>query len=215
MMNSMVSNNSLIHPSDDALELYSLNRLPEDDVATVEEHLLVCAECRIRLEEFDEYVAAMRAALVEERQRAAGRHTESVWAARWRWPKPLWAGAVLAAGIVAVTMTWQPASHHPPYTVNLESWRGAELVPAVPADRSLVLRIDAAGLPEFPSYVLEIVDTRGTPVFQANAVPSGNFVTADLGRSLPAGQYWVRLYAPPGAMGSAHTLLREAGLKTE
>ncbi len=39
-----------------------MNRLSEPEAAPVEEHLLVCEECRARLTESDEYVAAMRAA---------------------------------------------------------------------------------------------------------------------------------------------------------
>jgi anti-sigma factor RsiW len=51
------------HIQDDDLELYALDRLPEPDAAPVEEHLLVCGACRERLTEWDEYVAAMRAAM--------------------------------------------------------------------------------------------------------------------------------------------------------
>jgi anti-sigma factor RsiW len=48
---------------DDDLELYALDRMAEVDAAPVEEHLLVCEECRARLVEWDEYVRAMRAAM--------------------------------------------------------------------------------------------------------------------------------------------------------
>jgi hypothetical protein len=41
------------HVSDEALEEYSLDRLPESSLATVEEHLLVCGPCRDRLEEIE------------------------------------------------------------------------------------------------------------------------------------------------------------------
>ena len=48
------------HISDGDLELYALHRLI--DAAHVEEHLLVCEECRARLAAWDEYVRAMRTA---------------------------------------------------------------------------------------------------------------------------------------------------------
>lgn len=51
------------HPSDDDLELYALGRLTEPDLGRVEEHLLVCEECRVRLDEEDAFVKAVRAAL--------------------------------------------------------------------------------------------------------------------------------------------------------
>ena len=49
------------HITDDDLELYALDRLA--DAAAVEEHLLVCEECRARLVGGDEYVGPMRAAM--------------------------------------------------------------------------------------------------------------------------------------------------------
>jgi len=50
------------HTADDDLELYALARLPESSAVGLEEHLLVCAQCRDRLVVWDEYVAAMREA---------------------------------------------------------------------------------------------------------------------------------------------------------
>ena len=37
--------------------------LPEGQLAVIEEHLLICEVCQDRLQELDEYVAAMREAL--------------------------------------------------------------------------------------------------------------------------------------------------------
>jgi anti-sigma factor RsiW len=54
------------HIDDDRLELYALNRLPEPEAAPVEEHLLVCEECRERLAGWDVYVVAMRGAMARE-----------------------------------------------------------------------------------------------------------------------------------------------------
>jgi anti-sigma factor RsiW len=51
------------HISGDDLELYAMERLPESDTAPVEEHLLVCEECRVRLAEWDGYVRAMRSVI--------------------------------------------------------------------------------------------------------------------------------------------------------
>jgi len=50
-------------PTDDDLELYALARMPESAAAVIEEHLLVCGNCRDRLAGWDEYIAAMRAAM--------------------------------------------------------------------------------------------------------------------------------------------------------
>jgi anti-sigma factor RsiW len=51
------------HLSDDSLELYSLGRLTEPERTQAEEHLLMCDECRKRLEATDAYIAAMREGL--------------------------------------------------------------------------------------------------------------------------------------------------------
>lgn len=53
------------HVSDDDLEAYSLGRLTEPDVAQVEEHLLICAACCAALVSWDEYLQAMKPALLE------------------------------------------------------------------------------------------------------------------------------------------------------
>lgn len=37
------------HIGDESLELYSSDQLAEDNAASVEEHLLICDECRVRL----------------------------------------------------------------------------------------------------------------------------------------------------------------------
>ena len=51
------------HINDDVLELLALDRLPESAATPVEEHRLLCAECRERQAGWDAYVQAMRAAL--------------------------------------------------------------------------------------------------------------------------------------------------------
>ena len=50
------------HISGNDLELYAMERLPESDTAPVEEHLLVCEECRERLAGWDAYIRAVRKA---------------------------------------------------------------------------------------------------------------------------------------------------------
>ena len=52
------------HPSDDELEKYSISgERRAEQVAGIEEHLLVCETCRNRLEEIDQYVRPMWMAL--------------------------------------------------------------------------------------------------------------------------------------------------------
>ena len=51
------------HIDDDDLEHYVLDRLTEERVAPIEEHLLVCEQCQDRLAQVDQRVQAMRTAL--------------------------------------------------------------------------------------------------------------------------------------------------------
>jgi hypothetical protein len=51
------------HISDDSLEQYAMQTLPEPDVNLVEQHLLICEICQDRFRVTDAYVAAMRSAL--------------------------------------------------------------------------------------------------------------------------------------------------------
>jgi predicted anti-sigma-YlaC factor YlaD len=51
------------HIDEDLLELYSMNRLTEETAAPVEEHLLVCSECRSRLDAPDSFIRETRSAL--------------------------------------------------------------------------------------------------------------------------------------------------------
>ena len=52
----------LSHIPEDMLEKYVLGRLPDADIATVDEHLLVCPTCQANLQTIDEYIAVMKAA---------------------------------------------------------------------------------------------------------------------------------------------------------
>jgi uncharacterized CHY-type Zn-finger protein len=50
------------HAAEDDLESYAMRTLSASEVESLEEHLLLCAECRDRLTAADEYVAAMKSA---------------------------------------------------------------------------------------------------------------------------------------------------------
>lgn len=49
------------HISEDILDQYALNKLPESEAAALEEHLLVCFDCQDRLQLTDDFIAALRA----------------------------------------------------------------------------------------------------------------------------------------------------------
>jgi hypothetical protein len=51
------------HVSDDLLERYALNRTSETETAYVEEHLIICAQCRERFVGVEQYATAVQGAL--------------------------------------------------------------------------------------------------------------------------------------------------------
>ena len=56
------------HPSDGLLEGYLMRRLTDAEMAPLEEHLLICEECRNRLVLMDFDIAAIREALKPNRK---------------------------------------------------------------------------------------------------------------------------------------------------
>jgi anti-sigma factor RsiW len=50
------------HASEDDLERYVMQTLPDSETGPLEQHLLACSVCRDRLTATDEYVTAMKAA---------------------------------------------------------------------------------------------------------------------------------------------------------
>jgi anti-sigma factor RsiW len=52
----------LLHVTEDQLELYVLDRLPDSDLPQLEEHLMTCANCRDRLDEIGAFALGMREA---------------------------------------------------------------------------------------------------------------------------------------------------------
>jgi hypothetical protein len=57
-----------LHGTDDQLELYALDWLPDSALPQLEEHLLICAACRERLDEIGAFALGMREARGEESQ---------------------------------------------------------------------------------------------------------------------------------------------------
>jgi len=201
------------HASEEVLERYALDILPEAELASFEEHLLVCSLCQDRLAETETFIRAMRAAArkVEAAPESAG----VGWLRQLNLPGRAWIPAVAALAVVLGVAGWwnlwrQPSG--PAVAVALHSFRGAGgLVGATaPSGRPLLVRMDLAGVPESGTYEMELVDSQGRGVRRSTLSRSGDGVEAALS-SLKRGQYWVRLYRP----GSPRELVREFGLKVE
>src|SRR5690242_6887336 len=127
------------HINEEILDRYALGALPEDVVANVEEHLLVCAACQARLRQADEFSTVFRVAALEPDARPMR---------RW-WPRlrlrvaGLAAAAAMAGGILFVA-SQRDLAPVAPAVVALHALRGPETAPQVPAGKPALLVFDVA-----------------------------------------------------------------------
>lgn len=187
------------HITEDSIELYSMGRLPANELEDFEKHLLVCSACEERLTESDRFVRVMRET-TRRLQTAPGR-AKPLWNPRMAWGLAL-AGAVA----IAVAIPQFRSLSGPPQEVVLTAMRGPEnaRTPSVSSDRPVTLRIDVTELAA-TTFGIEIVDANGGTVWQGRAEANGGNIVQPTGRILPAGRYWVRLYRE----GPDRALLRE------
>jgi hypothetical protein len=189
---------SVRHPAEELLEKYAMGKIAEDQLPSLEEHLLVCSDCQVRMADMDDYVQAANAAAAElERTHAAGK--PSLWEFLsgdfWRIPKPVWA-AGLAAAVVAMVV---PFAHQsvPGTEVYLSTLRGTNpsATATVNSRAKILLRIDTATIAPAPSYQLQLVSSTGRQIWNTRVIQKDQQISALVPHTLSAGKYWVRLYA--------------------
>jgi hypothetical protein len=188
------------HADEEELERYSLGDSAEEECAWLEEHLLVCADCRQRLEDQDIYASSMARAAAEWRA-----DHPPVEPRRWFFPRMVPATAAViclatAGGLWLVRSSFRRTP--PAFAVTLNATRGMAMGAYAPARRSLDLKPDFTGLAAFPHYDLRVVDRLGGQVARVEATPGAASRIA----GLPPGAYFVRIYSPAGE------LLREYAL---
>ena len=187
------------HMDSEEMEQYSIGNSSPEDTAALEEHLLVCPECRTELQHTDEYVLAMRSAALHERRETRIKQRE------WRFPRwfPVLAAATCGLLLLVAVRFWMTPAQ-PAVEVSLVAMRGAGTTGSAPAGRALVLHPDLTGLAASPSYLIQVVGEGGREVRRSR-------MDAAQGRvqfaGLNAGIYFVRVYLPGGE------LLREYGLE--
>ena len=192
---------ALLHVSEDLLDQYAMGVLSQDELAGVEEHLLLCPECQARLEETDEFVATFRKAAVEPQVR-----TLPAW---WHW-KIVW-GTAAAAAAVAITIAIAPAPKATaPMPVSLYALRGPDTGARVASGKPYVLLFDAIPSKAPSAYEVEIVDTTGKQVLRTEGALRDGRLSASV-RKLSRGTYWVRVYRRE----KDRELLAEYGLRAE
>ncbi len=198
---------------DELLERYALGRLSEPECASLEEHLLLCTSCQVRLDQTDEYVAAVRGAfatLPRARQASAkalrsARFLRTLVTSR---PVQLYLGAAIVAVSLFVAIVYDGGISDISHATLVSVRSGDGIAHAKPA-RRLVLDLDAALLPERPGYLLQVVDHSGREIWSGDVAIDAPVFRVTLDRRFSPGRYWLRLYGKPA---TADDILREYGL---
>ncbi|MCC7498990.1 MAG: hypothetical protein IT160_15510 [Bryobacterales bacterium] len=197
------------HASDHALERYSMGRCGEEELAQLEEHLLVCSRCQDRAAESDLLIHSLRGALAEgplpspRAERAGGG-----WFRRFFLSSRRLVWAPVLGTLLLVVVGWRDLREagSAPQQVTLAAFRGVEdnigvhAAPGAP----IRLRLDLSTVRPSPHFRLEVVDASGSVTRQGN-LPGAATASFDAG-PLSSGHHWIRLYDANG------TLLREYGL---
>ena len=194
------------HLTEEQIEKYAMGKVAPACCEDLEEHLLVCKSCQLALEETDIFLTHIKAASarVEVKKEVPPMWAKigglPHWMAR---PLPAFTGLACASAILLVLLIPRPA---PPTTqqLTLESLRGGQLeLPLLQANRAIQFSLDATGLPESPTYQVNIADISGHVVFESTATRSQDAVKIRSDSGLPAGKFLVRI------LDSKLQLLRE------
>jgi hypothetical protein len=180
------------HMDAEELERYSLGNTSPEETACLEEHLLVCEQCRAKVDETDRFAHGMKSATAELEQEGARPRRSLI---------PILAAAACLLLAATFALRWQ-SDHGSAVAVDLAVTRGDSST-AAPQGRTLQLRPDLTGLPPLGSYFLEMVDHTGRRMWRGVLASSQAAVTVP---GQPAGAYFVRIYTPTGE------LLREYAL---
>ena len=179
------------HPTEDALERYLLQRVPEHDLEGIETHVLSCDSCLDKLEALDIYVnavkLALRASMPQEADTPAyTRASQRPWLA---FPGLSW---VAAAALIAVCVSVPNITRQNP-EVTLTAYRGSD-GPVILPHRSTPLVLDALDLPD-GTVLAQVVDVFGTQVWTGRTDVhnrQARLLLPGLGKD---GSFFLRLYA--------------------
>jgi hypothetical protein len=192
--------NYLDHLHEETLEAYLMGNLSEQDVNSLEDHLLLCEHCQLRTREAELDWKAKRIALQRIRDREGSRLS----AVRRFWDtlfgstaaKAGWAVAGATVAIAAIMLL--PSAKESDFTyrtVELSAMRGSEelSVPINPKER-LRLHLDLTELEKLSVYHVAIVDASGDLVWEQDQKTQGEeSLNVNVPKRLAPGTYWVRL----------------------
>ena len=183
-----------LHESDDQLELYALDRLPDAAIERIEEHLILCDPCRNRLEDVGSFALTMRQALKNPAPVRVVRRTG--WMEGWQL-RFAFGGAIAFALVLGVLAYRNTANLNlpPVATLTLTAMRGA----VTPAAHARALDVTLSGTPVGP-FSVEVTDAAGKTVWSGAAEIRDSSARVRIAQELAPGSYFVRLRRPGGAL---------------
>jgi Putative zinc-finger len=200
----------LSHPSEDAWEEYAFGRLPEDEVARLEVHLLACTACQTTLERVDNVIHSMRSVSLGGVEVPPAKPAIERWIAFPMRPAVLSMalGALVVLVGLGVILSRRQPSQLPVAFVTLASYRGNS-TSAAPTGRPLDLEISEPDIPPAATYSLEVVTLAGDSAWKGAPDLREGKLVGHVQKALDKGPYWVRLFGADG------TLIREFGMQVQ
>lgn len=185
------------HGTDDQLENYALGRLDDSELPLLEEHLLVCADCRERLDLAEHFALGIRDALHGRAAEAAARQRSRLWAIGWI-RRPAFPMALGLAALVAVLFVVSNGRTHvaPAAELQLTAMRGETMPFATPAREMDLTLVDAP--PAGGHFRVEVLNAAGRTEWSGMADSDPKGVKVKVQRQLAPGSYFVRLYDSGG-----------------
>jgi Putative zinc-finger len=183
-----------LHIEEDDLEQYSLGTLAEEQLAALEEHLLICPACQSRLKASDEFVNLFRAAAVQPDARP-----RRLWQRIARRPLVAWPAAVAVAASVLLIVVHRNEPVAVPTTVFLQSLRGPDSATQVRAGKPAFLVFDLSPAARREAHEARVVDPLGAEILKASVSTQEDRAAVFVDK-LRKGSYWIRLYRRDGEL---------------
>ena len=175
------------HIEEDLLDQYAIGTLPEDSVAGLEEHLLVCQFCQRRLLETDEVVTLFRVAATQMGPRTP-RESKSSSIRILSWA----CATAVVALLVFLTPRERPNTELPA-TLLMQSLRGPEARAHMASGKPYVLVFDLAVPATQVDYEIAMVDALGNEILRTSGIVRDGRLSVFV-EKLERGSYWVRVY---------------------
>jgi hypothetical protein len=191
------------HGTDDQLELYARGRLPESELPVLEEHLMICTNCREKLDEIGDFALGMQEASSKS---AAPQPTRVDGGLASFFRRPVFSMALAFVALIVVMGVFANGRSQfaPSASLQLTATRG-EMPLAVAAREFDVTLSD--GPRDGGPFRIEVLTATGTSAWTGLAESGPAGVQFKLTQRLPQGDYFVRLYSVSGQT------LREYGFR--